>query len=186
VRQIVGRLASLGIPLDADAILQPAIEDPARSAGRPWIARALVAAGYARSSDEAFERWLVRGAPAYIVRQGPTPEDAFARIHEAGGLASLAHPGLVRRDEWIAAFASQGLDALEAYHSEHDEAATECYLARAAELGLAVSGGSDFHGDPTHGPSQPGAVALPREEYERLSRRAQIARLSAPGSGLQL
>jgi 3',5'-nucleoside bisphosphate phosphatase len=185
VRQIVDRLAALGIALDADAILRPAIDDPAKSAGRPWIARALVAAGHARSSDEAFERWLVRGKPAFIAREGPAPEDVFARIHQAGGLASLAHPGLGRRDEWIGAFASQGLDALEAYHSEHDAAATARYLALAADLGIAVSGGSDFHGDPAHGPAQPGAVALPREQYERLSRRAQGSRLKARGSGLK-
>jgi 3',5'-nucleoside bisphosphate phosphatase len=176
VRQIVGRLASLGIALDADAILQPAIDDPAKSAGRPWIARALVAAGHARSSDEAFERWLVRGKPAYIAREGPGPEDVFARIHEAGGVASLAHPGLGRRDGLIGGFVSHGLDAVEAYHSEHDAAATARYVALAADLDIAVSGGSDFHGDPTHGPAQPGSVALPREEYERLLRRAQQLR----------
>ena len=60
--------------------------------------------------------------------------------------------------------ASDGLDALEAYHSEHDRVATERYLAIASALGIGVSGGSDFHGDPSHGPDHPGAVSLPRAE----------------------
>ena len=70
---------------------------------------------------------------------GAPPEEVFARIHEAGGIASLAHPALVGRDEWIPAFAAAGLDALEAYHSDHDAAATARYLALADRLGLAVS-----------------------------------------------
>jgi hypothetical protein len=80
----------------------------------------------------------------------------------------LAHPGLVRRDDWIAGLVDEGLDAIEAYHSEHDAAATTRYLAMASTLGIAVSGGSDFHGDPAHGPGNPGAVSLPRDAYERL------------------
>jgi len=180
LRRILERLATLGIALDADDILRPAIEDPGKSAGRPWIARALVAAGYASNSDETFERWLERGKPAFVPRLGASPAEVISRIHDARGIASLAHPALVRDDEWIGGLALDGLDALEAYHSEHDAAATARYLAMASALGVAVSGGSDYHGDPSHGPAQPGAVSLPRDGYDRLVRRATM-RATASG-----
>src|SRR5262249_13541269 len=132
--------------------------------------------GHAGTTREAFDRWLGRGRPAFVPRQAPRPEDVFARIHEADGIASLAHPGLLGRDEWIPGLAQQGLDGLEAYHTEHSREATEHYLRLADQLGLAVSGGSDYHADHSHGAAAPGAVSLPREAYDRLkSRRASIA-----------
>lgn len=170
VRQMIARLAALGVALDADAVLLPSSEDSSIAPGRPWIARALVAAGYAATTDEAFERWLVRGRPAFVARTGEPPPDVFARIHAAGGLASIAHPALVGHDDWLPGFAAAGMDALEAYHSDHDPGTTRRYLEIARRLGLAVSGGSDYHGDESHGPSEPGSVALPLEEFERLTR----------------
>jgi predicted metal-dependent phosphoesterase TrpH len=171
VRQIVARLAHHGIVLDADAVLRPALDDPRKAAGRPWIARALVAGGHVSTVNEAFERWLGHGKPAFIPRSGASPVEVIARIHGAGGVASLAHPALVRHDEWIAGLIVDGLDALEAYHSHHDAAATSHYLTMARRMGIAVSGGSDFHGDESHGPQHPGAVSLPSEAYEELRRR---------------
>ena len=168
VRRMIARLADLGMPLDADAILQRALDNPGISIGRPWIARALVASGYVASSNEAFSAWLGRGRPAFVPREGAAPAEVIARIHDAGGIASLAHPGPVGRDAWIPDLVAAGLDALEAYHSDHDAAATARYCAVARRYGLAISGGSDFHGDESHGPAAPGAVSLPFEEYERL------------------
>ena len=143
------------------------LDDSKKSAGRPWVARALVAGGHVANTDEAFDRWLARGRPAFVPRLGASPAEVVSRIHEAKGLASLAHPALVGHDEWIDDFVSDGLDALEAYHSEHDAVATSRYLAMAATMGIGVSGGSDFHGDSSHGPSHPGDVSLPREAYGR-------------------
>lgn len=170
VRAMVAALAARGIALDADEILKPSVADAGRAPGRPWIARALVAAGHVTTSDEAFAKWLGRGRPGFVPRTGVSPADVFASIHEAGGVASLAHPVLVGHDEWIPAFAGAGLDAIEAYHSEHDAWATRRYVALARELGLAVSGGSDYHGDASHGPGAPGSVSLPRAEFDRLAR----------------
>jgi predicted metal-dependent phosphoesterase TrpH len=168
VRLIVDRLAAHGIVLDADAILAPAVADPSTSVGRPWIARALVDAGHVADTNEAFRRWLARGAAAFVPRSAPQPDEAFAAIHAAGGVASLAHPILNRRDDWIPGFLAAGLDAIEAYHSDHDRAATDHYLEMANRLATAVSGGSDYHGDPAHGPGGPGSVSLPRERFEQL------------------
>jgi len=182
VRRMIGRLHALGIPLDADAILRPGLEDTAKAVGRPWIARALVAGGHAADMREAFERWLVRGRPAFEPRIGPAPAEVVERIHQARGLASLAHPALLDHDEWIPDLAGAGLDAIEAYHSAHDETATRRYLALAARHGLAVSGGSDYHADEAHDAKRPGSVTLPADAYAALVRRRAATRASASGS----
>jgi predicted metal-dependent phosphoesterase TrpH len=165
---MLDRLASNGIRLDADAILRPALENEAVAVGRPWLARALVEAGYVPTTSAAFDVWLSPGRPGFAPRAGAPPADVIATIHQAGGVASLAHPGLLANDAWVGDLARSGLDALEAYHSEHDVATTVHYLTLAVRCGLAVSGGSDYHGDPSHGPAFPGAVALPAEAYEAL------------------
>jgi predicted metal-dependent phosphoesterase TrpH len=87
-------------------------------------------------------------------------------VHAAGGLVSLAHPGRTKIDEGLPAMQEAGLDAIEVYHSDHDEAAVARYAALAAELGLLVTGGSDFH-DPAS-PLRPGAVTLPWPHWDRL------------------
>jgi len=168
VHLIVERLAQYGIQLDADAIVAPAVANPSISVGRPLIARALVSGGHVADVSEAFEKFLATGRAAFVPRMGARPEDVFARIHDAGGVASLAHPVLVEHDEWIPGFAAAGLDAIEAYHSDHDGAATARYLELADRLGLRVSGGSDYHGDQSHGSGGPGSVSLPRERFDQL------------------
>jgi 3',5'-nucleoside bisphosphate phosphatase len=186
VQQMIERLATHGVHLDADAILKPGLEDAEKAAGRPWIARALVAGRHVKTTNDAFEYWLARGRPAFVPRLAAPPEDVFERVHAAGGVASLAHPGLVRRDEWIQDFAAAGLDALEVYHPNHDQTATERYRATATHLGLAVSGGSDFHADEFHGAPNPGSVSLPRADYERLVRLADLRTASrATASGAE-
>jgi 3',5'-nucleoside bisphosphate phosphatase len=170
IRRMIERLASFGVHLDADAIVQPGLDDPGKAVGRPWIARALVAGGHVKTPNEAFDVWLSRGRPAFVPREAAAPAEVFARIHAAGGIASIAHPGLLGHDEWIPALAAAGLDALEAYHTKHDPAAIARYRAMADDLHLGVSGGSDFHGDDSHGAAGPGSVSLPREEYDRLLR----------------
>jgi predicted metal-dependent phosphoesterase TrpH len=167
IRQMIERLASHGIVLDADEILAPAEHDPTKSVGRPWLARALISGNYVASIGEAFDKWLSRGRPAFVPRLGAPPEEVFARIHEAGGIASLAHPLLLARDRWIPGFAAAGLDALEVYHCDQGPEASAHYLALARELGLLVSGGSDYHADDSHGPS-PGSVSLPADAFDAL------------------
>lgn len=168
VRLMVERLRTLGFDLDPDAILQPALADTSTSAGRPWIARALVEAGHVPDISAAFDRWLGAGRPAFVPRNAPPPAVVIARIHEADGIASLAHPGLLKHDEWIPDFTAAGLDALEVFHSEHGDADVARYDALADRLGLAKSGGSDFHGDNVHHVPHPGAISLPQKDYDRL------------------
>jgi predicted metal-dependent phosphoesterase TrpH len=181
VNRMIEKLADLGLPLEADAVLRPAASAAGASIGRPAIARALVAAGYVANTNQAFELWLSRGQPAFVAREGARPETVIARIHAAGGIASLAHPGLLGHDEWIHGLVDAGLDALEAHHSDHDEAATRRYREMAAALGVAVSGGSDYHADESHGAPNPGSVSLPPHDYDQLKRRA-ASRATASGS----
>ena len=168
VREMIDRLGTFGIDLDADAILRPGLDDASKSVGRPWIARALVAAGHVADTSEAFDRWLSRGRPAFVPRLAARPADVFARIHDARGIASVAHPGLLARDAWLPVFAEAGVDALETYHTDHDASQAAHYRALAARLRLEVTGGSDFHGDDSHGGTAPGSTSLPREAYDRL------------------
>ena len=166
VARMIARLDQLGVRLDADAILRPAIDQPGTSIGRPAIARALVAAGYVSDTNEAFAQWLSRGRPGFVAREGAPIEQVISQIHGAGGVASLAHPGLLRRDEWIAGLASSGLDAVEAYHTRHDETLTDHYRSMAQRLELGVSGGSDYH---AFKPSSPGALNRRPAESARAS-----------------
>jgi predicted metal-dependent phosphoesterase TrpH len=98
----------------------------------------------------------------------------IAIVHEAGGLTSLAHPGISIDDARLPSLRDLGLDALEAFHTEHDAAAVARYIEAASKLGLAVTGGSDFHGDPLHG-GAPGSVSLPLEHWVRFRSRPRRA-----------
>lgn len=181
VGRMLAQLDSLGLRLDAAAILRPAIDAPGKSIGRPAIARALVAAGYVKTTNEAFATWLSRGRPGFIAREGAGPEQVFEQIHHAGGIASLAHPGLLRRDEWIGGLAAAGLDALEAYHTNHDGETIGRYRSIAERLQLGVSGGSDYHADESHGAAHPGSTSLPQEAFDQLRDRA-TSRATASGA----
>ena len=168
LRTIGARLADLGMPLDLDGLLESVQLNDGHSAGRPLVARALAAAGYVIDTSEAFERWIGDGKPAWVPRRGASPSDVFDLIAAAGGVASLAHPGLLRRDDLIPGLVTQGLAALEAYHAEHNAAAVQRYRALAISHALVVTGGSDFHGDRGHRRASLGAVSLPAAEFERL------------------
>jgi predicted metal-dependent phosphoesterase TrpH len=173
-RAIGDRLAALGMPVDLTALFARAAADSRRSVGRPLIARALVESGYVADTREAFDRWLGIGCPAFVPRSGAPPAEVVAIIHDAGGVASLAHPGKAEREPRIAPLVEAGLDAVEVFHPDHDAALVDRYLRIARTFGLLITGGSDFHGDPARG-LEPGSVTLPAGEFERL-RRAVDAR----------
>jgi predicted metal-dependent phosphoesterase TrpH len=147
VREIARRLAALDAPVDVNRILVPAASHPGRSVGRPLVARALVDAGHVATVQEAFDRFLAVGQPAFVPRRGRSAARVVQVIHDAGGVAAFAHPGITRRDDLIERLVADGLDALEVFHGEHDPDTSARYLAMARRLGLGVSGGSDFHGD---------------------------------------
>ena len=190
VREIANTLASLGMPVDVESVLLAAAARPGSSVGRPQLARELVRAGHVASVQEAFDRWLATGRPAFVPRTGPSPADVVATLHEAGGLASLAHPGVTRRDELIRPMVDHGLDALEVYHSDHTAADVSQYQGLATRLGVLITGGSDFHGDDSQKPERIhrsvfGAVTLPPEALAALERTIRRRAASAAAAARQ-
>ena len=167
ISQIAVRLAELGMPVDVGPLLDEARSQTSKSIGRPRLARAMIDAGYVATTREAFDEWLGQGRPAFVERAGPSPTAVIEAVHGARGLASLAHPGRTRIDEQIPALRDAGLDAIEAYHSDHDAPTSTRYADLAGRLGLLVTGGSDFHGDPSHG-VEPGTATLPEPAWRRL------------------
>ena len=171
VNVMADKLADLGKPIDRRAVL--ASRSRGRSLGRPLVAKALVKAGHVADTRQAFDQLIGEGKPAFIPRSGPGPAEVIAIINRAGGVSSLAHPGLSRRDDLIPAMVDAGLTAVEAFHSEHDLTTTARYLALADRHGILVSGGSDYHGDKERRRAAFGTVGLPRERFERLAARGK-------------
>jgi predicted metal-dependent phosphoesterase TrpH len=165
--EIAERLARQGAPIDIDDLVV-ATSSGGKSVARPQLAERLITAGHAHSIGDAFDRFLGEQCVAYVPHTGASPGEVVAMIVRAGGVASLAHPGYTKRDDILPLLVDAGLSCLEAYHSSHDAATTERYLALASRYGLAVTGGSDFHGDGTRRAEHFGRVTLPRAEYERV------------------
>ena len=170
LNEMVDRLAEIGKPINREKVL--AKKEAGGSLGRPMVARALVKAGHVSDMRQAFDELIGEGKPAFVPRVGPQPSEVVTIVASAGGVASLAHPGLLKRDDLIPLLVEAGLPALEAFHSDHDPETTNHYLAMAERYGLAVSGGSDYHGEPIRRRSAFGKIGLPVEHFERLSARA--------------
>jgi len=168
-RAIAARLQALGAPVDMEALI-------ARSKGRPvvrpHIASAMVQAGHVASEQDAFERFLGEGQPAYVPRSGATPAEVVRAIRRAGGVSSLAHPAITNEDGLIPELVTAGLDALEVYHADHTAEDAVRYRGLARAHGLAVTGGSDYHGASSHHAYGLGLVTLPAEDFDALCRRA--------------
>jgi 3',5'-nucleoside bisphosphate phosphatase len=166
----VERLAGLGVPLTWEQVADLAAGGPV---GRPHIARAMVAAGAIAEPALAFTpEWIGTGGRAYVSRYALDPERAVRLVRAAGGAAVLAHPkahkrGQVVPDEWIAELAAAGLFGVEADHLDHDADARTHLRALARDLGLAVTGSSDDHGELTG--HRLGCETTATEVYERLT-----------------
>jgi predicted metal-dependent phosphoesterase TrpH len=146
--RLVTRLAEFGIHLSLDEV-----ERKGRSlTGRPHFASVMVEKGYVPDIETAFRDYLDESAPAYVQRKDPPLDESIERLRNAGGIPSLAHPVRIFRNDFdrvdalIAEMTGRGLRAVEVYHSDHQPEDVEHYLAVAKRHGLAITGGSDFHG----------------------------------------
>ena len=142
--RLVARLQELGI----DITLEEAEARGRGLTGRPHFAKILLEKGYVATLQQAFDEYLDESAKGYVYRREPQFAQAVARIRKAGGIASLAHPVRVWGDvpALLPQLCAAGLNAIEVYHSDHRPEDAEHYLAVAKRLGLAITGGSDFHG----------------------------------------
>jgi 3',5'-nucleoside bisphosphate phosphatase len=177
IREIVARLNRLRVPLKAEAVF--ALAD-CRSPGRPHVARALVEARLCGTLDEAFDRFLKRNRPAWVPKFKMGGKEAIDLIHQAGGVAVLAHPGLNRTDAVIPGLVEAGMDGIECYHTKHSPSMAAYYLELAGKLHLLMTGGSDCHGL-SKGKLLMGTVRVPYPYVEALrARAAQIASTAMP------
>jgi 3',5'-nucleoside bisphosphate phosphatase len=164
IREMVRRVNALNIALRVEDVIALA---NCRSPGRPHVARALVKAGFCSSLDEAFERFLKKHRPAWVPKAKISSRVAIDLIHQANGLAVMAHPGLNRTDEVIPDLVEAGLDGIECFHTKHSTAISEHYLEIADKYNLLVTGGSDCHGM-SKGKPLIGTVKLPYQHVEKL------------------
>jgi predicted metal-dependent phosphoesterase TrpH len=171
--KIVNKLNQLGVDLRIETVMAIAGDSPL---GRPHVADAMVREEYVDSFREAFARYLGYHAPAYVPRSGSSLGEAIELIHSAGGLAVLAHPGTLNRDDLIAEMVRLGLDGLEAYHFQHDESTIRRYVLMAHEHGLVYTGGSDCHGGRSGGGSLLGRISVPHHCVVALKKRKRLLR----------
>lgn len=165
--RMVAKLTKLGYPLSVDRVM--AIAGDTSAVGRPHVAAALVERGYFPDIATVFEAVLSHDRPGYVPHYKLSPAESIALIKGAGGLAVLAHPGLVGDDAVVRKVIDLGIDGLEVYHPMHASAATAKYAALAATHRLAVTGGSDFHALPGRFPEQLGVFTVPGELAQRLA-----------------
>lgn len=170
---MIARMAADGYPVDAQTVFS--YLPSGASAGRPHLARALVAAGVVVSVVEAFATLLHDGSPYYMPRSDTPVRDAIEMVRAAGGVAVFAHPlarrrGRVVEPSVIVELAAAGLAGVEVDHPDHEPADRALLRGLAAELDLVVTGSSDYHG--TNKVTPLGAETTAPEAFDELVSRA--------------
>lgn len=172
-RRLLELLNDAGIDVTHDELLA---ESGGGTVGRPHLAALLVKKGVVSTVQEAFNRYLGQGGRFYVDKETTSARQAIDLIHEAGGLAVLAHPAQLRRENHaqlmtvIKSLTDMGLDGLEVIHSDHRESLIDHLSDVARRLGLLITGGSDFHGSskPHIRVGYAGRRRIPRELFDRL------------------
>ena len=177
IHEMTARLNELNVPLQVETVFALA---NCKSPGRPHVARALVKAGLVASLDEAFERFLKKNRPAWVPKARVSALESVDLIHQSGGLAVMAHPGLNRTDEIIPGLVDAGLDGIECFHTKHSTAMSERYLEIAEKFNLLVTGGSDCHGF-SKGKPLIGGIKLPYGHVEKLKAKVAEQKFAATG-----
>ena len=164
VLRMIEALNGLGIVMTMEDVLRHA---RGGALGRPHVAQALYELGYVETFDEAFRRYLGHRSPAFVPKPYFAPTEALALIRSAGGVPVLAHPGTANRDELIPELVDAGLAGIEVWHPKHNPSQVVQYRRLARELGIAATGGSDFHGA-AMGPVRVGMSDVPATAIDEL------------------
>jgi len=162
VKIMIDRLAGLGVKIPYNLV----ISIDGGVIGRPHIALAMLDRGYVKTFQEAFDKYLGHGKPAYVGKYPLTPVEALDIIRRAGGVPVLAHPLYARADDMLPELVEQGLRGIEVYHSKHDASTTKHYKQLAEKYGLTITGGSDSHGREV----SVGSVLVPYSFIENLKK----------------
>ncbi len=146
--KIISKLNEMGFDITLGEVLK---EASGEVVGRLHIAKVLAKKGYVKNTNEAFEKYLLQGRPAYFKKEKLTPQQGIEAILNAGGVPVLAHPiflhlGTDELDELVSNLALVGLKGIEAYYVENSEEDTKILLEIASKYNLVATGGSDFHG----------------------------------------
>jgi len=146
--KIIEKLNTLGCAITFEDVVR---EAAGSSVGRPHIARVMVRKGLVQNMEEAFQKYLAKGAPAYVNRERFPAQKIIQVIHRAGGLAFLAHPKQLNLSipdlhVLVGQLVADGLEGIEVYSSGHTREEMETYSVIAKEYNVLMSGGSDFHG----------------------------------------
>ena len=146
IEKISELLRGLGFQFNGEEVLRRALGG---SVGRVHVAQEMVRQGICKDIGEAFDRYIGAGRPAYVPKERLTPQEAIDLVHRAGGCAVLAHPGLTDGiGDILNELVKAGLDGIEVHYPGHSDEDAKACLDAAHRFGLAVSGGSDFHGAP--------------------------------------
>jgi 3',5'-nucleoside bisphosphate phosphatase len=147
--KIAENLGRLGVSITYEEVVKAS---GGGQVGRPHFAQVLLEKGYVRSFQEAFDRFLKKGAPAYVEKFRFTSSEAIHFIREAGGVAVVAHPntlgvnGPQELESLLLRLVREGLKGIEVYYPEHSPAETAQYKFMAEKHGLIMTGGTDYHG----------------------------------------
>jgi len=152
--RIVAKLNELGLELTFEEVvaIAEASGGTAEIISRNHLAEALIARGYVKTRQQAFDKYLANGGPAYVDRTRLEPKDTIQAIRDSGGVAVLAHPKQLKcnsdsdLEQVVHTLMDFGLEGIEAYHSDSDDRQIRAYLDLANQLNLFITGGSDFHG----------------------------------------
>jgi predicted metal-dependent phosphoesterase TrpH len=180
-RKMISRLQAIGVRVSFDELLEVA---GGGAVGRPHVARALFRAGHVSSVNDAFDRYLGRGRPAYVDKVLPTLRAVADLVHAVGGVVSAAHLKDRGARSVLRRFKEDGLDAVEIRHPAHDGDQRARLTSLAIELGLRRTGGSDWHGEDdtigSHGFL--GSQDVPLEWLEQLEAARPAVRGTAQGN----
>ncbi|WP_406440280.1 PHP domain-containing protein [Streptomyces sp. NBC_00631] len=180
---MIAKLNALGVPVTWEQVKRIAGDG---SVGRPHVASALVELGVVPTVSDAFtEEWLADGGRAFVEKHETDPFEAIRLVKGAGGVCVFAHPGAAKRgrtvpEAAIAEMAAAGLDGIEVEHMDHDEDTRARLRGLAGELGLLVTGSSDYHG--SRKTVTLGEYTTDPEVYGEITRRATGA-FPVPGAG---
>lgn len=167
-KKIVEKLNSMNINLDYQLVKK---ESQGSAIGRPHVAKALLSAKLTDYYEQAFEKYIGDNGPAYVSKENFTPKQAIDLIHEAKGLAVLAHPGINNKEKYLEKLVELGLDGIEVYHSSHNQSDIDRYKHLADRYRLIKTGGSDYHGyENKYGTV--GSQKVPYEYFEILKQKA--------------